>query len=203
MVETETEKTPLQQKLDEFGNQLSKVWSAAALLPVHGLLATAASVHSFRALSPPTFRMILSYIWMILTCYPLGDPFLCGQSFVLDPVGWFLSPFWLSIPFQTCDVPTFLEWFCVTKLWKCMKPIQNTLLIFLVMPVFQEWPPPPPLDLHQAPCDCGVSCTHTQHVNMPSPVCYIILSLTFYLLNSAKINTVIPSLFQMFHLTND
>jgi len=27
MTETESDKTPLQQKLDEFGQQLSKVWS--------------------------------------------------------------------------------------------------------------------------------------------------------------------------------
>ena len=31
MSETETEKTPLQQKLDEFGQQLSKVWLCVAL----------------------------------------------------------------------------------------------------------------------------------------------------------------------------
>jgi len=37
-MDTETEKTPLQQKLDEFGQQLSKVWFITQLFQVCILL---------------------------------------------------------------------------------------------------------------------------------------------------------------------
>lgn len=38
MMETEAEKTPLQQKIDEFGEQLSKVCSHLNILLVEGFL---------------------------------------------------------------------------------------------------------------------------------------------------------------------
>lgn len=38
MIDTETEKTPLQQKLDEFGEQLSKVGSGPCLINITGQL---------------------------------------------------------------------------------------------------------------------------------------------------------------------
>ena len=38
MTETETERTPLQQKLDEFGSQLSKVWVALRVLWMFGVI---------------------------------------------------------------------------------------------------------------------------------------------------------------------